>query len=199
MAPTVPDQLNAIRVERRVARHRAVGYLGAIVAVTLVGAANLVRQQGALVAALAALAASLWWLLIERRATWRRRTLLDDLILHGWRNVAPADVAERECELTARRNRRIVARALENQVAQSAPVGVMSPRRHQVTVELRRQRTRVRALARRIRSEDEPVSPVALVLLSQLLSDGDSPLLFGPADRIAPALERVENVLDCAA
>jgi hypothetical protein len=199
MAPNIPTQLDEIRIERRIARHRAIGYLAALIAVTLVAAAHLVRQQGALVAALAALAASAWWLGIERRATWRRRELLDDLILHGWRNVARIDVEQREGELTARRNRRIVARALENQVSGSQPVGVMSPRRHQVTVELRRQRTRIRELARRVRSEDEPVSPVALVLLSQLLSDGDSPLLFGPADRIAPALERVEHVLDRAA
>lgn len=199
MTATVSDQLEEIRGERRTARHRAVGYLGAILAVALAGGVHFVGEPGALVAAFAALAASLWWVAIERRATWRRRALLDDLILHGWRNVARADVVERECELTARRNRRLVARALENHVAPSMPVGVMSPPRHQLAAELRRQRTRVRALARRIRSDDAPVPPVALVLLSQLLTDGDSPLLVGPAERIAPALERVENILDRAA
>ena len=196
---TIPGQLDQIRTERRLARHRVIGYVAAVVAVALVAAAHLVRQQGALVAAACAVAAAGWWLAIERRAAWRRRELLDDLILHGWRNVAPCEVEERECELTARRNRRLMARALENQVAPTQPVGVMSPRRHHVLAELRRQRPRIQALARRLRRDDAPVSPVALIMLSQLLSNGDSPLLFGPAEQIAAALDRVESALDRAA
>ena len=95
----------------------------------------------------------LWWLAIEHRATTRRRELLDDLIIHGWVNVAPDDVRERESELLSTRHRRVLARALENQLIETP---TFAHQRRSVLLELLRQSDRLTqpraAAARRARS-----------------------------------------------
>jgi hypothetical protein len=194
MAGNVATQLVELCAERRAARRRAIAYtlgVGPVIAANLLG---LLSVRAGVVADAAALAAAAWFLAIEQRATTRRRQLLDDLIVHGWVNVAPSDVHERELELLSPRHRNLLAQALENQLLESP---TFAHQRLSVLLELRRQSDRLRGLARRLR--DDPVDPRGVVMLEQLLTDGSSPIHCGPSDAIAPALERVERALDRAA
>jgi hypothetical protein len=183
MADNVATQLVELCSERRWARRRAIAYavgVGPVLAANLLG---LLSLRAGILADAAAVAAALWWLAIEHRATSRRRALLDDLIIHGWVNVAPDDVRERESELLAPRHRRLLARALENQL-RDAPT--FAHQRRSVLLELLRQGDRLRGLARRLR--DEPVDARGVVMIEQLLTDGSSPIHSGPSEAIAPAL-----------
>ena len=191
----VPTRLAALRAERRAALRRSLAYLGGLPFVAAFAVLHLVGPRAALVAALAALAAAGWFVVLERSAAQRRRSLLDDLILHGWRNVALDDVREREDELVAPRNRRLLARALENQIAEGVQPMPVSTNSRLVTLELRRHRHRIRGLAARLRDQTVEVQPRGVVLIEQLLSDGFSPLHAGPTEAIEPALERVERAL----
>jgi hypothetical protein len=194
--PSIPTHLDRLRAERRSARHRALAYAGGGALVAAIGAIDLVGRRAAITAALCGLAAALWWLAIERRAVASRRVILDDLILHGWRTVAPAAVAEREDELLARRNRRLLARALENQVVGTfGQAPVYSQHQRLRLTEIRRHGARIRAVAGRLRDDQHPVDPRAVVLVTQLLSDGTSPIHTGPMQGLEPALERIEQVL----
>ncbi len=194
MADNVATQLVGLRSERRWARRRAIAYavgVGPVLAANLLG---LLSVRAGIVADAAAIAAALWWLAIEQRATNRRRALVDDLIIHGWVNVAPDDVRERECELLSPRHLHLLARALENQLHDTPTFAIQ---RRSVLLELIRQKDRLRSLARRLR--DDPVDARGVVMIVQLLTDGSSPIHSGPTDAIEPALERVERALARAA
>lgn len=190
MAGDVASQLAALRAERRAARRRAVAYAVAIGPVLAANLLGLLSFRAGAVADAAAIAAACWWLAIEHGAAARRRLLLDDLIVHGWVNVAPDDIREREDELLSIRHRNILARALENQLIASP---ALAHQRLSVLLELRRQGDRLRGLATRLR--DEPVEAAGVVMIEQLLTDGSSPIHSGPTDAIAPALDRVERAL----
>ena len=194
MAGNVATQLSELCAERRAARRRAIAYTVGIGPVVLANLLGLLSVRAGIVADAAALAAAAWWLAIEQQAITRRRQLLDDLIVHGWVNVAPADVHERELELLSTRHRNILAQALENQLLETP---TFAHQRLSVLLELRRQSDRLRGLARRLR--DDPVDARGVVMIEQLLTDGSSPIHSGPSDAIAPALERVERALDRAA
>jgi hypothetical protein len=194
MADNVATQLVELCTERRSARHRAIAYAVAIGPVMAANLLGLLSLGAGLVADAAAIAAALWWLAIEHRAVTRRRELLDDLIVHGWVNVAPDDVRERESELLSPRHRQLLARALENQLLETP---AFAHQRRTVLLELLRQGDRLRTLARRLR--DEQVDARGAVMIEQLLTDGSSPIHSGPSEAIAPALERVERALDRAA
>jgi hypothetical protein len=194
MTGNVATQLTALRSERRAARRRAVAYALGIAPVLAANVLGLLSLRAGMVADAAALAAAGWWFAIEQRAVTRRRELLDDLIIHGWVNVAPDDVHEREAELLSARHRKVLAQALENQLLEPP---TFAHQRRAVLLELRRQSDRLRSLARRLR--DEPVDARGVVMIQQLLTDGASPIHRGPTDAIAPALERVERALDRAA
>jgi hypothetical protein len=194
MAHNVAAQLDELHAERRAARRRAISYavgVGPVLAANLLG---LLSVRAGIVADAAAIAASLWWLAIEHQAVERRRELLDDLIIHGWVNVAPDDVRDREVELLSPRHRNLLARALENQLLETP---TLAHQRLAVLLELRRQSERLRGLARRLR--DDPVDPRGVVMIKKMLTDGTSPIHNGPSDAIEPALERVERALDRAA
>ncbi|MDX6377718.1 MAG: hypothetical protein QOE98_2021 [Gaiellaceae bacterium] len=194
MAHNVAAQLDELHAERRAARRRAISYavgIGPVLAANLLG---LLSVRAGVVADAAAIAASLWWLAIEHQAAERRRELLDDLIIHGWVNVAPDDVREREVELLSPRHRNLLARALENQLLETP---TLAHQRLAVLLELRRQSERLRGLARRLR--DDPIDPRGVVMIKKMLTDGTSPIHNGPSDAIEPALERVERALDRAA
>ena len=185
MSSDLQTRLEQLRLERRAARRRALAYA---VAIPPVQAANLHghhTRQAPIVADAAG---------IERRAAHRRRVMLDDLIVHGWVNVAPDDIRERTCELLSLRHRRILARGLEN-IVEVKPVFVYQ--RLGVMQELRRQSHRFRGIAQRLRTDEVDVRGVLLV--EQLLTDGASPLHAGPSSAIVPTLERVERALDRAA
>jgi hypothetical protein len=194
MTSDLQTRLEQLCAERRAARRRAVAYVVAIAPVLAANLLGLLGWKAAIVADAAAIAAAAWWYGIEQRAAHRRRVMLDDLIIHGWVNVAPDDVRERTSELLSPRHRRILARGLEN-IVEVKPVFVYQ--RLGVVQELRRQRARFRGIAQRLRTE--PVDVRGVVLLEQLLTDGGSPLHAGPSSAIAPALERVERALDRAA
>ena len=194
MADNVATQLVELCAERRAARRRAIAYAVGIAPVIVANLLGLLSVRAGIVADAAALAAAAWWLAIEQGAVTRRRQLLDDLIVHGWVNVAPEDVHERELELLSPRHRRVLARALENQLLETP---AFAHQRLPVLLELRRQSDRLRGLARRLR--DDPVDARGVVMIEQLLTDGTSPIHSGPSDAIAPALERVERALDRAA
>jgi hypothetical protein len=194
MAHNVAAQLDELHAERRAARRRAISYavgIGPVLAANLLG---LLSVRAGIVADAAAIAASLWWLAIEHQAVERRRELLDDLIIHGWVNVAPDDVRDREVELLSPRHRNLLARALENQLLETP---TLAHQRLAVLLELRRQSDRLRGLARRLR--DDPIDPRGVVMIKKMLTDGTSPIHNGPSDAIEPALERVERALDRAA
>ena len=191
MSSDLQTRLSQLRDERRAARHRAVAYAVAIAPVIAANVLGLLALPAAVVADAAALAAAAWWYGIERRAAYRRRVMLDDLIMHGWVNVAPDDVRERTSELLSPRYRRCLARGLEN-VAAVRPT--LIDQRKGVVLELRRHSHRVRSIATRLR--DEPVDVRGVVLLEQLLTDGGSPIHAGPSSAIVPALDRVERALD---
>jgi hypothetical protein len=194
MADNVATQLDELYAERHAARRRSIAYavgIGPVLAANLLG---LLSVRAGIVADAAAIAAALWWLAIERRAVERRRALLDDLIMHGWVNVAPAHVREREVELLSPRHRRVLARALENQVVESP---TLAHQRLPVLLELRRQSDRMHGLARRLR--DDNVEARGVIMIEKMLTDGTSPIHNGPSEAIAPALERVERALDRAA
>ena len=194
MSSDLQTRLAQVRAERRAARKRALAYAVAIAPVLAANLFGLLTWQAALVADAAALAAAAWWYGIERRAAYRRRLMLDDLIVHGWVNVAPDDVRERTSELLSARNRRILARGLEN-IVDPKPVFVYQ--RLGVMQELRRQSDRFRGIAQRLRTDEVDVRGVLLV--EQLLTDGASPLHAGPSSAIVPTLERLERALDRAA
>jgi hypothetical protein len=194
MADNVATQLRVLCAERRAAHRRGIAYVIGIAPVLVANVLGLLAVRAGIVADAAALAAAGWCFAIEQAAATRRRQLLDDLIVHGWVNVAPDDVREREVELLSARHRNVLARALEAQVVE-APT--LAHQRLAVLLELRRQGDRLRGLARRLR--DEPVDARGVVLIEQLLTDGSSPIHNGPSDAIAPALERVERALDRAA
>ena len=194
MASDLQTRLEQLCAERRAARRRALAYVVAIAPVLAANLLGLLGWKAAIVADAAAIAAAAWWYGIEQRAAHRRRVMLDDLIIHGWVNVAPDDVRERTTELLSPRHRRILARGLEN-IVDVKPAFVYQ--RLGVVHELRRQRERFRGLAQRLRTE--PVDVRGVVLLEQLLTDGGSPLHAGPSSEIVPAIERIERALDRAA
>src|SRR4051812_21524908 len=194
MASDLQTRLAQLHEERRAARRRALAYVVAIAPVVAANVLGLLSLPAAVVADAAAVAAAGWWYGIERRAAYRRRVMLDDLIIHGWVNVAPDDVRERTSELLSTRNRRTLARGLENVVAMRP---TFAHQRVGVLLELRRQSDRVRTIAARLR--DEQVDVRGVVLLEQLLTDGGSPIHAGPTSAIVPALDRVERALDLAA
>ena len=96
MSSDLQTRLEQLRLERRAARQRALAYAVAIAPVLAANLLGLLTWQAAIVADAAAIAAAAWWYGIERRAAHRRRVMLDDLIVHGWVNVAPDDVRERD-------------------------------------------------------------------------------------------------------
>jgi|SRR5690242_3677264 len=194
MTSDLETRLAQLCAERRAARRRAVAYVVAIAPVLAANLLGLLGWKATFVADAAAIAAAAWWYGIEQRAAYRRRVMLDDLIVHGWVNIAPDDVRERTTELLSARHRRILARGLENHV-DVKPAFVYQ--RIGVVHELHRQRLRFRGIAQRLRTE--PVDVRGVVLLEQLLTDGASPLHAGPSSAIAPTLERVERALDRAA
>ena len=194
MASDLQTRLEQLCAERRAARRRALAYVVAIAPVLAANLLGLLGWKAAIVADAAAIAAAAWWYGIEQRAAHRRRVMLDDLIIHGWVNVAPDDIRERTTELLSPRHRRILARGLEN-IVEVKPAFVYQ--RLGVVHELRRQRERFRGLAQRLRTE--PVDVRGVVLLEQLLTDGGSPIHAGPSSAIVPALDRVERALDLAA
>jgi hypothetical protein len=196
MTSDLHTRLEQLLDERRAARHRAIAYAVAIAPVLVANLLGLLGWKAAIVADAAAIAAAAWWFGIERRAAHRRRIMLDDLIIHGWTNVAPDDVRERTSELLSPRHRRILARGLEN-IVEIRPGPGFIYQRLGVMHELRRQSPRFRGIAQRLRSDEVDVRGV--VLVEQLLTDGGSPLHAGPSSAIAPALERVERALDRAA
>jgi hypothetical protein len=194
MASDLQTRIEQLRAERRAARKRALAYAVAIAPVLAANLLGLLMWQAAIVADAAAIAAAAWWYGIEQRAAHRRRVMLDDLIVHGWVNVAPDDVRERTSELLSQRHRRILARSLENLV-ETNPAFVYQ--RLALLQELRRQSDRFRGIAQRLRTEQVDVRGVLMV--ERLLTDGGSPLHAGPSSAIAPTLERVERALDRAA
>jgi hypothetical protein len=194
MTSDFPTRLAQLRAERRAARHRALAYAVGIAPVLAANLLGLLDWKAMVVADAAAIAAAAWWLGIERRAAYRRRVMLDDLIMHGWVNVAPEDIRERTSELLSLRHRRILARGLENVIAVN-PAFVYQ--RLGLVQELRRQSDRFRGIAERLRTEQVDVRGV--VLVEHLLTDGGSPLHAGPSSEIVPMLERVERALDRAA
>jgi hypothetical protein len=105
-------------------------------------------------------------------------------------------VAARERELLGRRNRKLLARALENQVMQMPMI--VSIAQGAIASELRRNRKAIHRLASKLRSRDQ-LDPRGVVILEQLIRDGGSPLHAGPSEQIAPALARAERMLDRAA
>src|SRR5262249_55732584 len=191
MSSDFQTRLEQLRAERRGARHRALAYVVATAPVLAANLLGLLDWKAMIVADAAALAAAAWWLGIERRAAYRRRVMLDDLIMHGWVNVAPDDVRERTSELLSLRHRRILARGLEN-VVEVNPGFVYQ--RLAMVQELRRQSDRFRGIAQRLRTEQVDVRGV--VLVEQLLTDGGSPLHAGPSTAIVPMLDRVERALE---
>ncbi len=191
---SLTDRLEELHLERRAARRRAAAYAAAAVPVLAGSVVGVLSLRAAVVADLAALAAALWWFGIGRHALARRRRVLDDLILHRCATVAPDAVRDRERELLSPRNRKLLARALERQVAASS---TFAHQRRPVLRELRAQRGRVGRVVHRLRSET--VDPRGVVMLAKLLTDGASPIHQGPTEAIAPALERLERALDRAA
>ncbi len=192
-----PARLARLRMEVRYATRRSLAYVAALVPVALALAAGAIGPRAAFVVGSGALAGAAFWRLAATHALARRREILDDLILNRWINVAPDDIAQRERELLAPRNRKLLARALENRVVE-LPVMATLSQAGGITAELRRNGAAIHRLAGRLRSR-EAIDPRGVVAVEKLIRDGGSPLHAGPTDQIAPALARAERLLDRAA
>jgi hypothetical protein len=188
-------RIERLRAEVLNAHRRSWAYVVGVFPVAMLLAMRLVGPRAAFIAAAAAVAGAAFWRITASRAASARREILDELILNDWKNVAPGDVAERVEELLAPRNRRVLARALENQV-QHAPL-MLTIAQGSLTAELRRNRAGICQLARRLRSR-ERVDPRGVVMVEQLIRDGGSPLHSGPTGRIAHAIEQADRMLDAA-
>ncbi len=105
-------------------------------------------------------------------------------------------LAWRVAELTNARERRAQAHSLRDLVDD------LSPRRLPGAAPLNRVGLRpfsalLLALADRLERFDLPVTPRGVVLVRDLLSDGDSPLyLYGDADALPAELGRIHDALD---
>jgi hypothetical protein len=192
---SVPQRIEELHLEARYARGRALAYLGGALPVATLTLLGAIGPPAALVTAIAAVAAAALWLGHQRHSVARRRQVVDELILHGWRNSAPDEVRARERELVALRYRRVLARALERRAGDAARLPGFTLRSQAVAFEIARQRGRIMRVARRLR-DTRPVDPRGVVIVAHLLADGLSPLHAGPTHAIGPALERAERALD---
>jgi hypothetical protein len=188
--------LHELEAEQRFERQRALRYVLVAPAAALAYPVSLAGWRAVVTAAAAMVAVAVSAILRSRGIDDRRRDLLDEFIVRGWRNVAPADVAEREAELVSPRYRRMLARALLNQLDYATKGVVLTLQMRFVTAELRRLERQVDAIAARLRDLNRPIDPRAVVVVSRLLSDGSSPLHGGPSDAIEPALVRARRLLD---
>jgi hypothetical protein len=188
--------LHELEAERRLERLRAARYVAAAPAGAVAYLAGLAGWLAVGTAAGAMVAVAVSAVLRSRGLESRRRELLDEFIVRGWRNVAPADIAEREAELVSPHYRRMLARALLNQLDYATKGVVLTLQMRFVTAELRRLERQVDAIAARLRDLSRPIDPRGVVVVSRLLSDGSSPLHGGPHDAIEPALVRARRLLD---
>jgi hypothetical protein len=189
-------QLHELDAERRSERQRALRYLLVAPAAVAAYPVGIAGWRAVATAAAAMVAVAVAAFLRSRGLENRRSELLDEFIVRGWRNVAPDDVAEREAELVSPRYRRMLARALLNQLDYATKGVVLTLQMRFVTSELRRLERQVDAIAARLRDLNKPINPRAVVVVSRLLSDGSSPLHGGPSDAIEPALVRARRMLD---
>jgi len=188
--------LHELDAERQSERQRALRYVLVAPAAAAAYPVGLAGWRSVATAAAAMVAVAVAAFLRSRGLENRRRELLDEFIVRGWRNVAPDDVAEREAELVSPRYRRMLARALLNQLDYATKGVVLTLQMRFVTSELRRLERQVDAIAARLRDLNRPINPRAVVVVSRLLSDGSSPLHGGPSDAIEPALVRARRMLD---
>jgi hypothetical protein len=188
--------LHELDAERQSERQRTLRYLLVAPAAVAAYPVGLAGWRSVATAAAAMVAVAVAAFLRSRGLANRRSELLDEFIVRGWRNVAPDDVAEREAELVSPRYRRMLARALLNQLDYATKGVVLTLQMRFVTSELRRLERQVDAIAARLRDLNKPIDPRAVVVVSRLLSDGSSPLHGGPSDAIEPALVRARRMLD---
>lgn len=129
----------------------------------------------------------------------RRRQLrrVADRILRGGARVHPESslLVWRASELTSARERRACSRSLRSIFKEldgnSLPGAVPLNRRG-----VRPYAPALVAMAERIGDLSRPVTPRAMVLVRDLLGDGDSPLYSRPnADRLPETLQRVQSAL----
>jgi hypothetical protein len=188
--------LHELEAERHAERSRALRYVAVMPAAAVAYPLGLAGWRAIATAAVAMVAVAIAALLRSRSVENCRLELLDEFIVRGWRNVAPADVAQREAELVSPRYRRMLARALLNQLDYATKGVVLTLQMRFVTAELKRLERQVDAIAARLRDLNRPIDPRAVVVVSRLLSDGSSPLHGGPSDAIEPALVRARRMLD---
>jgi len=189
-------RLEALDAERLAARARALHYGAAATIPVALRALGLVGWTAATTAVAAMVAAALWAYAASRAALQRHREVVDELIVNGWRMVAPDDVARREAELVSPRHRQMLASALKNQLEYASRGVAFTLQGRFVTAELRRLERQVDLVAARLCDVSRPVNPRGMVLVARLLSEPGSPLHGGPQEAIAPALDRVTRLLD---
>ncbi len=179
---------------------RAALPLVALAALAL-AAAEAVAAVDALIVAVGVLLLAGLRAVLASRDRWALRRAADGVIRRGaWPHAQSDLLSWRAAELTGARNRRLLARSVRGVVREldgsalpsSVPLNRAGARPH---VDL------VRELAERVGDPRRPVSPLGVVLLDDLLTDGlRSPLYVRErADELAPALERCLDALDAPA
>jgi hypothetical protein len=128
--------------------------------------------------------------------TWQREELYDDIVLHGFRHVHPHAVARRTAELVSRARRRQLADTLDRFVTAAIENRRMPvPVHRSALIELKPEVTQLSSI---LRTEELPLEPAGMVLLSRLVTDGaTSPLYRLNADprELRRELDRIQRVL----
>jgi hypothetical protein len=127
---------------------------------------------------------------------WQREEVYDDIVLHGFRHVHSHAVTRRAAKLVSRTRRRQLADTLDRFVEaavdnQRTPV----PLHRGALLELHPQ---VRLISTILRSDELPLEPAGMVLLTRLVTDGaTSPLYRLNADTrdLQRELDRIQRVL----
>lgn len=188
------DRIHAVRAARGTARVRGLGYLVATLPVAALIATGLSGTRAGVLALLVAATGAAFWLQRAGSLAWEQRQMVDELILHGWTNVEPDAVHERERELCSARVRRSVARALEQYATPvAAPMPVPIGR---LRVDPNGRRERLARIAAQIR-DGRDIDPRGIVLAARIIADTAGERPGSPhAPQLDEQLARVERLLD---
>lgn len=122
-----------------------------------------------------------------------RRRRADSWLRSASGTVVPRAYAWRAAQLTALRNRRMLARTLRlvAATAEGRPVGRNRPR----LIAARRRRISLEALAKRLERADEPVTPAGMLRVTELITAGSGPLWGTSEEALGEAIETTLAVL----